>query len=110
MVGMYARSMNRNESRPGEPAPGPDLYEELNVFGSPTGKVVVMVRGETFPVAPHGFTWRALSELSVSELRAKARLHRAMAATAATDAVMVSLLKLAARFDALADQRDGRPS
>lgn len=102
--------MNRNEFMPGEPAPGPGLYEELSVLGCPTGKVVVMVRGETFPAAPRGFTWRALSELSVSELRAKATQHRAMAATATTEAVMISLLKLADRFDALADQREGSPS
>jgi hypothetical protein len=102
--------MNRSEFRPGEPAPGPGPYEELNVFGSPTGKAVVMVRGETFPAAPRGFTWRALSELSVSELRAKATHHRAMAETATTDAVRISLLKLADRFDALADRREGGQS
>jgi hypothetical protein len=100
--------MSRNGFRPGQPAPDPGRYEQLNVFGSPTGKVVVMVRGETFPLAPRGFRWRPLSELSVSELRAKATLHRAMAETAATDVVMASLLKLADRFDALADQREDR--
>jgi hypothetical protein len=98
--------MDRNEFTPGKPAPDPGCYEELNVFGAPTGKVIVMASGETFPAAPRGFSWRALAELSVSELRAKAAHHRAMAGTATTQGVVSSLLKLAARFDALADQRE----
>ncbi len=103
--------MVHDEFVPGEPAPSFGLYQELNVFGTPTGKVIVMVQEETFPTAPRGFKWRALTELSVSELRAKATQYRAMwPGTATTEAVMTALLQLAGRFDALANQREWRPT
>jgi hypothetical protein len=106
MIAGQADMMIHEEFVSGEPAPSFGLYQELNVFGTPTGKVLVMVQEETFPTAPRGFKWRALTELSVSELRAKATQYRAMAGTATTEAVMTALLRLAERFDALADQRD----
>jgi len=46
-----------------------------------------------------------LAEHSVAALRAKAENYREMAMTATTEAVRARLQRLAARFDALADQR-----
>jgi len=57
---------------PGEQGPEAGLYEELNVFGSVTGKTIFMAEGEEFPHAPRGFTWRPLSQWSIGELPAKA--------------------------------------
>jgi hypothetical protein len=37
-------------------------YEELNVFGSPTGKVQHVHEGERVPDAPRGFSWRQIEE------------------------------------------------
>ena len=59
-----------------------------------------------FPPLQLEFTWRALSEQSVPELRAKAANYRAMAATATTAEVMTALRKLAERLETLADQRE----
>lgn len=98
--------MAHNEFQPGAIAPDSGLYEELNVFGTPTGRAVTVTQGETFPALPRGFSWRPLSSLSASELRARAQHYRQMAGTATTSMVMTELLKLATRFDALADQRD----
>ena len=106
MLEEQADIMVHDEFVPGEQAPSFGLYQELDVYGTPTGRVVAMVQEETFPAAPRGFKWRALTELSVSELRAKATQYRAMAGTATTEAVMTALLRLAERFDALADQRE----
>lgn len=57
----------------GELAPEAGAYEELNVFGAPTGKVIDMRRGEIFPAAPRGFSWRSLSALPIAELRGRVR-------------------------------------
>jgi hypothetical protein len=35
-------------------------YEELNVFGSPTGAVVRVREGDRLPGAPRSFTWRRI--------------------------------------------------
>jgi hypothetical protein len=43
---------------PGDLAPKDGHYEELNVFGSPTGRVVPADEGDVLPQAPRGFTWR----------------------------------------------------
>jgi hypothetical protein len=48
-----------------------------------------------------------LSQRSASQLRAEAEQYRRMAATAAADS-RNSLLRLAARIDAFADQREGQ--
>ena len=40
------------------PAPATGHYEELNVFGSHTGKTAHVTEGEPLPGAPRGFTWR----------------------------------------------------
>ena len=95
-----------SDYQPGEPAPCSGVYEELNVFGSPTGRVAVVAKDEEFPAAGRGFTWRPLANHSVAELRARAAEYRLLAQTARTASVMDSLRKLAERFDALADQRE----
>jgi hypothetical protein len=46
------------EHQPGEQAAATGHYEELNIFGSPTGKTAHAEQGERLPIAPHGFTWR----------------------------------------------------
>lgn len=97
--------MQSDERQPGEPAPGSGAYEELNVFGTPTGRTVIMSAGETLPGSARGFTWRPLSSYTVPELRARAAEYRRMADTARTAAVAESLRQLAERFDALAEQR-----
>ena len=43
--------------RPGEPAPGAGVYQEHNVFGTPTGRHVTLGAGELLPRSPLGFTW-----------------------------------------------------
>ena len=42
---------------PGESAPRDGLYQEHNVFGTPTGRRVAIRIGESLPSAPMGFTW-----------------------------------------------------
>ena len=46
------------EHRPGDLAPVPGLYYEVNVFGTPTGRSVQVGHGEPLPEAPRGFGWR----------------------------------------------------
>jgi hypothetical protein len=98
--------MSNNEFLPGELAPQTNVYEELNVFGSRTGKIALLEKGVALPSAPRGFRWRPLAELSVAELRARAAECRRMAATATTVEARDSLLRLADRYDALADKRE----
>jgi hypothetical protein len=52
----------RQEHQPGTDASVTGLYEELNVFGSPTGKVEHAHEGEQLPHAPRGFSWREIEE------------------------------------------------
>ena len=47
-----------HEHKPGDSAPATGHYEELNVFGSHTGKTAHVTEGEPLPGAPRGFTWR----------------------------------------------------
>jgi hypothetical protein len=94
------------EHRPGERALMSGVYEELNVFGTPTGKLMFMAAGDQIPAAPRGFLWRSLSEQSVAELRVLAARYRAMVATAATTEVMEALQSIATRIDAMIDQRE----
>jgi hypothetical protein len=94
------------EYQPGGRAPSAGEYEELNVFGTPTGRVAVMEKDEELPYAARGFSWRALGDRSVAEIRASAAEYRRMAKTARTAGVGDSLRKLAGRFDRLADQRE----
>ena len=46
------------EAAPGEPAPVNDIFELLNVLGSPTATQVVRLAGDALPAAPIGWTWR----------------------------------------------------
>ncbi len=98
--------MRDNEFEPYTPAPHSGLFEEINVFGAPTGVATVRDAGEPLPGAPRGFRWRPLGELSVSELRARAEDYRHMAMAATTEPVMASLLKIAERLEVMADQRE----
>jgi hypothetical protein len=98
--------MTLSEHDPGARATETGAYEELNVFGRPTGRTAVVAKDEEFPDAARGFSWRALAEHSVAELRARAAEYRRTAETARTGTVMDSSRKIAARFDALADQRE----
>jgi hypothetical protein len=52
----------RQEYQPGSHAAATGDYEELNVFGSLTGKVEHVHEGEQLPSAPRGFTWRQVAE------------------------------------------------
>jgi hypothetical protein len=47
-----------DEHLPGERAPATGHYEELNVFGTPTGKTTHAQEGDRLPPAPFGFRWR----------------------------------------------------
>ena len=48
--------------RPGEPAPGSGVYQEHNVFGTPTGRRVTLTVGDNLPLSPLGFTWTQVSD------------------------------------------------
>jgi hypothetical protein len=48
------------EHLPGERTTETGRCEELNVFGSPTGKTKHAQEGEHLPRAPIGFTWRRI--------------------------------------------------
>ena len=52
----------RQEHQPGAHAPVTGQYEELNVFGSSTGRVEHVREGERLPNAPRGFSWRRTEE------------------------------------------------
>jgi hypothetical protein len=98
--------MAHSEAYPGEPAPGSGPYEELNVFGTPTGKTIFVLEGEELPSTPRGFSWRSLADRSAVELRNRAARFRAMADTASDPQTMNSLRKLAEQFQALANERE----
>jgi hypothetical protein len=53
------RALQRTRARrPGAPALYEGFYQELNAFGTPTGRTVRAPQGLQLPAAPHGFTWR----------------------------------------------------
>jgi hypothetical protein len=52
----------RQEHQPGTHAPVTGQYEELNAFGTRTGRVEHVHEGELLPSAPRGFTWRQVTE------------------------------------------------
>jgi hypothetical protein len=95
-----------NEYSPGEFVRIAGPYEELNIFGTRTGRMVFVSEGDEFPSAPRGYRWRPLAELSATELRARAAQYRLMASTARTAQAVRGLWRLAERFDQLADQRE----
>ena len=94
------------EVQPGDEAPTTGVYEQLNVFGTPTGEVVVAAIGEKMPAAARGFAWRKLADQLPADLRVRANEYRQMADTARMQSVMDSLHRLADRFDRLADLRE----
>ncbi len=98
--------MALSEHQPSGPAPSTGEYEELNIFGTPTGRVAVVEKDEELPDAARGFSWRPLGDRPVAEIRASAAEYRRMAETAKTAEVRDSLRKIAERFDSLADQRE----
>ena len=50
-----------NEHDPGDEAPHTGHYEELNIFGSRTGRTIHVQEGDRLPAAPRGFTWRRVT-------------------------------------------------
>jgi hypothetical protein len=50
------------EHHPGERASASGLYNEINIFGTPTGPSVSAERGEQLPHGPFGFGWRFTGE------------------------------------------------
>jgi hypothetical protein len=92
--------------QPGETARCSGQYQELNIFGAPTGRIALMAEGEKLPTSPRGSSWRPLHERSGPELRAEANKYRRMAETATTLPVAASLRKIADRIDALADRKE----
>ena len=51
-------SQELDHVKPDEPAPATGAYREQNVFGTPTGKRIDVIKGGPMPQAPRGFTWR----------------------------------------------------
>jgi len=49
---------HEEEHQPGDLAPATGHYEELNIFGTRTGKVAHVIEGDALPQAPRGFAWR----------------------------------------------------
>ena len=47
---------------PGQPAPASATYEQMNVFGSPTGIRVNVVHGSPLPEAPIGHGWAVVED------------------------------------------------
>jgi hypothetical protein len=52
----------RQEHQPGTHAPATGHYEELNVFGTPTGRLAHVREGERLPGSPRGFSWRQVTD------------------------------------------------
>lgn len=49
--------MPEAEFHPGDPAPASGVFEELNIFGTPTGRTAQVEIGEPLPTAPVGVGW-----------------------------------------------------
>lgn len=105
--------MHNNEHKPGTPAPLSGRYEELNVLGSPTGRMIEVAQGDRLPTLPRGWTWRTVGRptiptMTVAELRERAAHYRQMATTATTVEVRDALLRLAQRLMDTAEVRDAK--
>jgi hypothetical protein len=61
-IALQQRMDERPEHQPGSNAPATGRYEQLNVFGTPTGRLAHVREGEQLPSAPRGFTWRRAAE------------------------------------------------
>ena len=59
----HVRAVEPSEHQPGGPAPHTGDYEELNVFGSPTGWSRHVRKGEPLPSLPRGYSWRHMPAL-----------------------------------------------
>ena len=53
-----AMSQELDHLKPDEPAPATGAYSEQNVFGTPTGQRIDVIKGDLMPQAPRDFTWR----------------------------------------------------
>lgn len=51
---------NKHEYQPGDLAPYHGRYEALNIFGTATGRIVEVAKGEPLPELPRGFIWRSV--------------------------------------------------
>jgi hypothetical protein len=101
--------MSSSDHSPVEMA-APARYEHLNVFGLPTGRVIVIANGSSLPPLPRGFAWRLVqrplvSEMSHTELLVRAIEYRQIASTATTTEVRDALLRIAERFAVMAQER-----
>jgi hypothetical protein len=67
--------MEVDDHQPGDDAPHTEHYEELNVFGSPTGTVVHRLQGEPLPSSPRGFTWLAIKTTNEQRRQSAANAH-----------------------------------
>jgi hypothetical protein len=52
----------RPEQVPGVKAEAAGTYEQLNIFGRPTGIRADVAHGHPMPHAPHGHSWRLVKE------------------------------------------------
>jgi hypothetical protein len=50
--------MATGDHLPGDPARHTGRYDELNVLGTHTGRMIEVERGERLPDNPRGYTWR----------------------------------------------------
>jgi hypothetical protein len=50
------------EIQPGGFAPVAGTYEEVDVFGKPTGNRVTVGEGDQLPRSPRGFGWRLIGD------------------------------------------------
>jgi hypothetical protein len=55
------RMSTKTEYQAGAVAPASGTYEQLSIFGSPTGTSVWVEAGDQLPPAPRGCTWRLVS-------------------------------------------------
>jgi hypothetical protein len=55
-------NLARPEHWPGELAPAAGTYEQLNIFGRPTGIRVNVQHGHPLPPAPMGHNWTPADE------------------------------------------------
>jgi hypothetical protein len=56
--GVLAPMSHQEGHQPGDQEPATGHCEELNIFGTPMGRVIHVPEGETLLHAPRGFTWR----------------------------------------------------
>jgi hypothetical protein len=54
--------VQRSEHSPGTAAPVIGTYEQLKVFGRPTGIHVTVAHGHPLPAAPRGHNWTSAEE------------------------------------------------